>query len=56
MWHVIQKDGDFAARVLALSCGLAATAAVFLLAAWALRIKELTAFMQFMRRPKADGG
>jgi hypothetical protein len=39
-------------QLLALSCGLAAVCAVFLLAAWALRATELSEFLQSLRRKK----
>jgi len=40
-------------QILALSCGLAAVCAAFLLAAWALRATELREFVQSVRRKKA---
>jgi putative peptidoglycan lipid II flippase len=39
-------------QLVALSCGLAAVCAVFLLAAWALRATELREFVQSFRRKK----
>lgn len=39
-------------QLVALSCGLAAVSAVFLLAAWALRATELREFVQSFRRKK----
>jgi putative peptidoglycan lipid II flippase len=40
-------------QILALSCGLAAVCAAFLLAAWALRATELREFVRSVRRKKA---